>query len=74
VRLVLLAVLLAGAMPGPATAADHDPLASAAPGIFRTGKERLTSKGADEQRVNDCKVPAALRTAPRPGCPENAQR
>jgi hypothetical protein len=26
-----------------------------------TGKERLTSKGMDEQRVDDCKVPEALR-------------
>jgi hypothetical protein len=27
-----------------------------------TGKEKLSGKAADEQRVNDCKVPAAQRT------------
>src|SRR5690349_18854615 len=27
-----------------------------------TAKEKLSSKGADEQRVNDCKVPPAQRT------------
>jgi hypothetical protein len=38
------------------------------PGLFapaRTGKERLTDKASDEQRVNDCKVPLAKRTRPR---------
>ncbi len=33
---------------------------------MRTGKERLTDKASDEQRVNDCKVPPARRTRPRP--------
>jgi hypothetical protein len=32
----------------------------------RTGKERLTDKASDEQRVDDCKVPPARRTRPRP--------
>ena len=32
----------------------------------RTGKERLSDKGSDEQRANDCKVPLARRTQPRP--------
>jgi hypothetical protein len=32
----------------------------------RTGKERLTDKAADEQRVDDCKVPKARRTRERP--------
>jgi hypothetical protein len=27
----------------------------------RTGKERLSSKASDEQRVDDCKVPPGLR-------------
>ncbi len=27
----------------------------------QTAKERLSSKARDEQRVNDCKVPVALR-------------
>lgn len=35
----------------------------------RTGKERLSSKAMDEQRVNNCKVPEALRgPKPRPDC------
>ncbi len=29
----------------------------------KTGKERLSGKAADEQRVNDCKVPAEKRGA-----------
>ena len=33
----------------------------------RTGKERLTDKASDEQRVDDCKVPPARRTRQRPG-------
>jgi hypothetical protein len=31
-----------------------------------TGKERLGSKAADPQRVNDCKVPPALRDPAQP--------
>jgi hypothetical protein len=31
-----------------------------------TGKERLGSKAADPQRVNDCKVPPELRDPARP--------
>ena len=31
-----------------------------------TGKERLGSKASDPQRVNDCKVPLALRDPRRP--------
>ncbi len=33
----------------------------------RTAKERLVNKASDEQRVNNCKVPIALRgSKPRP--------
>ena len=32
----------------------------------RTGKERLSDKASDEQRVDDCKVPLARRTRARP--------
>ena len=32
----------------------------------KTGKERLTDKASDEQRVDDCKVPPARRTRARP--------
>jgi hypothetical protein len=36
---------------------------SAAP---KTGKERLTDKASDEQRVDDCKVAQSQRTRERP--------
>lgn len=53
---VLLCLALAGAT---ATAAEQP--------TVRTAKERLSGKAADEQRVNNCKVPPALRgTRPRP--------
>jgi hypothetical protein len=39
----------------------------------KTAKERLGDKASDEQRVDDCKVPAARRTRPRPAaCPWEA--
>lgn len=31
-----------------------------------TAKERLTSKAADDQRIEDCNVPPQKRTKPRP--------
>jgi hypothetical protein len=35
----------------------------------KTSKERLSRKADDEQRVDNCRVPAALRgPTPRPGC------
>ncbi|HLY57065.1 MAG TPA: hypothetical protein VKS60_15985 [Stellaceae bacterium] len=35
-----------------------------------TGKERLSDKASDEQRVDDCKVPPERRSHPRPtACP-----
>ena len=67
-RRTLLIVLLAGAAASSAIAAD---LASPPPLDHRlTGKERLSDKGSDEQRLDDCKVPAARRTRARPtACP-----
>jgi hypothetical protein len=66
-------VLLVGWPPtgGGAPAADANQ-AQAEP--TRTGKERLGGKGADEQRVDNCKVPLDLRGAkPRPDqCPDGA--
>lgn len=60
-----LVLLLAGLAPGPVMAAvAPDP--SAAPATVRTGKERLSDKASDEQRVDDCKVPPAQRTRARP--------
>ncbi len=41
-------------------AASAAPLA-ADPTPAKTAKERLTGKAADEQRVDDCKVPVAQR-------------
>lgn len=52
----------AGEALGPATkAAGTEPI--------RTGKERLSSKANDEQRVDNCKVPPELRgPKARPDC------
>jgi hypothetical protein len=62
-------IVIAGSTLGPAMAADHDqPVVVNAP-VVKTGKERLTDKASDEQRVDDCKVAQARRTRPRPtGC------
>ncbi len=39
----------------------------------KTGKERLSDKASDEQRVNDCKVLESRRTKARPAdCTANA--
>jgi hypothetical protein len=39
----------------------------------KTSKERLSDKAADEQRVDNCRVPLARRGAtPRPDCPDGA--
>ena len=60
-----LALLIACAPLDRVAAADGD-----RPGAFaaatKTGKERLTDKASDEQRVDDCKVPPARRTRARP--------
>lgn len=37
----------------------------------QTLKERLSDKASDDQRVDNCRVPAERRgTAPRPDCPK----
>jgi hypothetical protein len=64
---VALGVIIAILWPGPALvipAHSSDPHEGLAPA--RTGKERLTDKGSDEQRMDDCKVPPARRTRERP--------
>jgi hypothetical protein len=81
VLLVLLAGGAAGpvlfAVPATGAAAAFQPwkLAQAAPGnrhsqatpiASKTGKERLTDKASDEQRLDDCKVAEARRTKNRP--------
>lgn len=74
-RAALVAVLLIRVALGPAVAGgDRDHSASAAFAAAKTGKERLTDKGSDEQRVDDCKVPRSERTRPRPtACPWQAE-
>jgi hypothetical protein len=62
---VALVLLLAGLAPGPVMSAGA-PESSAASTAVRTGKERLSDKGSDEQRADDCKVPPARRTRARP--------
>jgi hypothetical protein len=65
--ILILATLLVGGAAAP--------LIQALPGNQRlhvtlaatkTGKERLSDKGSDEQRLDDCKVPEARRTKARP--------
>lgn len=72
----IIAVLFLGAFPAVPLAADGPATDTAAgaqgpvgpvPVPVRTGKERLSSKASDEQRVDNCKIPPALRgTTPRP--------
>jgi hypothetical protein len=65
----VLLLLLAGA-PGPAAEPDRPAPPRPAPLETRTAKERMGGKAADEQRVDDCKVPPERRTRPRPAaCP-----
>jgi hypothetical protein len=64
-----LALLIAGMVTGPAFSATRDsegpPTAASV-----TGKERLSDKASDEQRIDDCKVPVERRSRPRPtSCP-----
>ena len=65
-RLALLIIPFVSVALESALAANYDHQPSAASGISKTGKERLSDKGSDEQRVNDCKVPQARRTRARP--------
>ena len=62
------AALLASLVAAQARAAE--PARPPQPPPPRTAKERLSGKGSDEQRVNDCKVPPERRTRPRStACP-----
>jgi hypothetical protein len=64
---IVFGVIIATLWSGPTLVVPADSSAPAeisAP--VRTGKERLTDKAADEQRVDDCKVPLARRTRERP--------
>ena len=70
----LLAAQLGAAHAQPGTGGDT----RAEPGgnPVRTGKERLSDKASDEQRVDDCKVPPERRgSRPRPdACPGTSAR
>jgi hypothetical protein len=75
-RLYVTALLgfIAIAAHGSVAAADPNQPAAATFTAAKTSKERLSDKASDEQRVDDCKVPQARRTRPRPtacqGVPE----
>lgn len=63
---MLLSILVPPAAPAQQVAAPQ----VTAPQV-KTSKERLSRKADDEQRIDNCRVPAALRgPAPRPGCPD----
>jgi hypothetical protein len=65
--LLILAILTAVPLSVPANAAE--PTQSTRPAV-RTGKERLSDKASDEQRIDGCKVPPSRRTRTRPTtCP-----
>ena len=67
--LTMLAVASAG---GSIAAIDVDRPTLANAAGEKTGKERLSDKASDEQRMNDCKVPEARRTRIRPtNCPSD---
>jgi hypothetical protein len=54
------------------TAVPVQPPSEQMPAPVRTGKERLSSKASDEQRVDNCKVPPELRgPTARPDACEN---
>jgi hypothetical protein len=45
-------------------------IAGSTSAVAQTLKERLSDKGSDEQRVDNCGVPPERRgTTPRPDCP-----
>jgi hypothetical protein len=52
---------LAADEPAPTVAPATQPPTEQAPVPVKTGKERLSSKASDEQRVDNCKVPPELR-------------
>jgi len=61
-----LAIAIAGTS-GTVVAADRGEQSPS-----KTGKERLTHKSSDEQRMDDCKVPQSRRTRVRPtDCPQS---
>jgi hypothetical protein len=70
-RHILLMLGIAAVVAGAAAPARADDQAQEP---LRTGKERLSDKPSNEQRVDDCKVPPARRTRPRPTTCSEPQR
>jgi hypothetical protein len=69
-RTIIRVILLGYAMLNPAKAAEPTRDGAAPQAPLKTAKERLSDKASDEQRVNDCKVPAERRTRARSSrCP-----
>ena len=69
-RTIIPVILLGYAMLNPAQATEPTRDAAAPQAPLKTAKERLSDKASDEQRVNDCKVPAERRTRARSAwCP-----
>jgi hypothetical protein len=67
IRVLTIAMVaqVAVAVAAPALAGEVEDQVEVAP--TRTGKERLGGKASDEQRVDNCKVPPAMRgPKPRP--------
>ena len=62
---IIPVVLLGYAMLNLAQATEPTRGGPAPQAPLRTAKERLSDKASDEQRVNDCKVPAERRTRAR---------
>jgi hypothetical protein len=68
----LLATPLGADEPSSTAAPAAQPPSESPPTPVKTGKERLSSKASDEQRVDNCKVPPELRgTTVRPDACEN---
>jgi hypothetical protein len=66
-RLAALALLAVCSGLAPASAVPDSRLATPSTAVpALTGKERLSDKASDEQRLNDCKVPPERRTRARP--------
>jgi hypothetical protein len=64
-RTIISVILLGYAMLNPAQATEPTREAASSQAPVKTAKERLSDKASDEQRVNDCKVPAERRTRVR---------
>jgi hypothetical protein len=62
---IIPAILLGYVLLTPAQATEPMRNAVAPQVLPKTAKERLSDKASDEQRVNDCKVPAERRTRAR---------